>query len=440
MKAPQAPHVLLVVSGSIAAYKALDVARGLRAAGCVVTPLLTQGGAAFVTPCALGALCGQPVQGPGFGAETLGTAGQGPLKDHIALARAADVVLVCPASADFMARMAQGMADDLPSTVLLATRAPVLVAPAMNPQMWRHPATQANKALLEGRSVRFLGPSAGMVACGEEGEGRLLPPADIIVATLDCLAQQGLVAGSGQEGAPPCLPQATEQDLKGRRVLVTAGPTVEAIDPVRFISNHSSGKQGYAIVQALVARGAEVVLVSGPVALPCPAGATRMMVQSAQEMLTACQQALAAAAREGRPMDAAICTAAVSDWRVKSQSGRKIKKQGQQPPALELVENPDILATIAHLPSPERPPLVVGFAAETHDHLAAAQAKKARKGCDWLLLNDVSPQAPGGSAFGADTNKIVFLGPSAPQPWPSMGKDSVGQRLAAMMGAFFNAG
>lgn len=394
-------HIVLIVSGGIAAYRALDVARHLRRAGHSVTPVMTASAKKFVTPLSFEVLCENPVHDALFSSTDESTI------DHIALARSADCMLCCPATAHLMARMAQGLADDLATTLLLATRAPILLAPAMNVRMWDHPATQANKARLEQRGVRWVGPDDGLMACGEYGAGRLSPPDEIVAAVEACLSET--------------------QALKGRHILVTAGPTVEPIDPVRFLSNHSSGLQGYAIAEALARFGAQVTLVSGPVSLQTPPHVTRIDVQTAEQMKDACFAAL--------PADAAVCVAAVSDWRPKHVSAIKNKKKQQAPSAIELVENPDILRELCHLPMPaQRPSLVVGFAAETDHVLEHAREKHRKKGCDWLLANDVSK-----GVFGKPTNSVHFLTADHVEEWPMQSKQALAHTLAHKIAAFFQS-
>lgn len=392
-------RVLLIVSGSVAAYKALELARLLRKAGASVTGLLTAAGARFVTPHALQAITGAPVH------QDLWSLAEEVEVGHIRLARLPDLVVVAPASADLMAKMALGLADDLASTVLLATDRPVLIAPAMNPSMWAHPATQANLATLRARGVRCVGPNEGPMAEPESGPGRLAEPAEILAAIEALLAPR------------------TPRPLEGRHAIVTSGPTHEAIDPVRYIANRSSGRQGHAIAAALAALGARVTLVSGPVALADPPGVTVRRVESARDMLAACEAAL--------PADIAVCAAAVADWRVASASGQKIKKvPGQPPPPLALALNPDILATLsAHA---RRPRLVVGFAAETENVVANAVAKRAKKGCDWIVANDVS-----GDVMGGTENAVHLVTEQGVEDWPRMPKDEVAQRLAARIAAEF---
>jgi phosphopantothenoylcysteine decarboxylase/phosphopantothenate--cysteine ligase len=378
--------ILVVVSGSVAAYKALEVARLLGKGGAVVTGLLTAGGEKFVTHHALAAITGKPVA-----RDLWGDADSHSL--HIQLARSHDLVLVAPASADLMARAAAGLADDLATTVLLATTVPVFWAPAMNPTMWAHPATAAAVATLRARGGRFIGPAEGAMAEPETGSGRLVEPADIVAAF------------AARFGTGP---------LAGKHVLVTSGPTIEPLDPVRFISNRSSGRQGFAIAAACAALGARVSCVSGPVALPDPpcVGVTR--IETAREMLATCEAAL--------PADAAIFAAAVADWRPAEAAARKQKK-GEAPPTLALAENPDILATLAR--HAQRPRLVVGFAAETHDVLQHAAAKRARKGADWIVANDVS-----GDVMGGAENAVHLVTAAGVESWPRMPKDAVARRLA----------
>ncbi|MEN3175582.1 bifunctional phosphopantothenoylcysteine decarboxylase/phosphopantothenate--cysteine ligase CoaBC [Gluconobacter sp. OJA] len=389
-------RVLLIVGGGIAAYRALELVRLLKADNVSVTPVMTDAAKAFITPLSLEALSGERVH------DALFVPTQESEIGHIALARSADLVVVCPATANLMARMAHGMADDLATTLLLATTTPILLAPAMNVRMWEHPATQANLALLKERGVRVVGPDEGSMACGEFGPGRLSQPDVIRDAILEALA--------------------SDHSLAGRHALVTAGPTVEPLDPVRFLSNHSSGKQGYAIAAALAARGAKVTLVSGPVTLPVPAGVVCVKVQTAREMLGACEAAL--------PAEIAVCTAAVSDWRAKAAAQGKIKKTSEGPPVLELVENPDILATLCRLAN--RPKLIVGFAAETDDVLDNAVAKRQRKGCDWLVANDVRR-----GVFGAERNLVSLITETGIETWPEMDKSQVAGKLVQRISDVF---
>ena len=391
-------RILLIVGGGVAAFKALELARLLRKQGVAVRPLLTRGGARFVTPLSLSALCEDKVY------EDLWSLTDEAEMGHIELSRSADLVVVVPATAHLMARAAAGVADDLATTTLLATDKPVLMAPAMNVRMWTHPATVRNLAQLKADGVQFVGPDEGAMACGEYGEGRLAEPEVIARAVLVRL--RGL------------SPQAAEDaPLSGRRVLVTAGPTREALDPVRYLTNQSSGKQGYAVAAALAGLGAQVTLVSGPTALPEPLGVTRVDVESARQMLAACEAAL--------PVDAAVLVAAVADWRPVEVQPSKLKKTGAGPEPIALVENPDILAALS-APGPRRPRLVVGFAAETEDLDANARAKLARKGCDWLVANDVSQ--PG--VFGGEDNAVTLVTREGLEPWPAAAKAVLAERLA----------
>ncbi|MDA8050614.1 MAG: bifunctional phosphopantothenoylcysteine decarboxylase/phosphopantothenate--cysteine ligase CoaBC [Rhodospirillales bacterium] len=386
-------RILLIVSGGIAAYKSLELVRLLRFEKAAVSAVLTSGGEKFLSALSLQALTENNVATDLFSLDAESRMG------HIELSRAADLLVVAPASADLLAKMAAGLADDLASTVLLATDKPVLVAPAMNVRMWVHPATAANIATLAGRGVHIVGPDEGPMACNEYGPGRLAEPPAILAAITALLS------------AGP---------LAGRHALVTSGPTHESIDPVRYIANRSSGRQGHAIAAALAALGARVTLVSGPVALADPPGLSVRRVETAAEMLTACEAAL--------PADIAVCAAAVADWRVAEASGRKLKKeQGRAPPALTLVPNPDILAALA-APGPLRPRLVIGFAAETDDLRDNAEAKRRRKGCDWIIANDV---APGSGIMGGEDNAVLLISEAGVEEWPRLPKAEVARRLAS---------
>ncbi len=400
--------MLLIIAGGIAAYKAQELVRLLARAGIAVTCVLTEGGARFVTALSLEALSGSRVHTDLWSP----TADSG--IGHIELSRSADLVVVAPASADILARMAAGLAADLATTLLLATDTPVLVAPAMNVRMWQHPATVANIATLAARGVLVVGPDAGAMACREFGPGRLAEPAAILEAIL---------AAIGPADRPP-VPHPPAGPLCGRHALVTAGPTHEAIDPVRYIANRSSGRQGYAIADALCRLGARVTLVSGPTALPDPPGAATLRVESARDMLAACEAAL--------PADIAVCAAAVGDWRVESPAAHKLKKAGA-PPALALVANPDILATLARA-APSRPRLVVGFAAETRDLEAQAVAKRLRKGCDWIVANDVGA---GTTTMGGASNQVLLVTAAGAETWAPMPKTEVAARLASRIAAAF---
>jgi phosphopantothenoylcysteine decarboxylase/phosphopantothenate--cysteine ligase len=387
-------RILLIISGGIAAYKSLDLIRKLRQAGAEVRCVLTKGGAQFVTPLSVAALSEDTVYGDLWSLTDEAQMG------HIRLSRDAELVVVAPASANIIAQMAHGLAEDLASTVLLATDKPVMIVPAMNVMMWGHAATQANIATLKQRGITTIGPAKGDLACGEEGDGRMSEVAEIVVAIEKFFVMPG--------------------PLSGKRVLVTSGPTHEPIDPVRFIGNRSSGKQGLAIAEALRQQGADVTLVSGPTYLPDPAGIRTIHIQTAREMLAACEDTL--------PVDIAICAAAVADWRT-DVSAAKIKK-GSGTPSLTLTENPDILATLSQ-PWDKRPKLVIGFAAETENLTANAAQKLERKQCDWLLANDVS----GDKAFNQDSNQVTLVargagGKIVATPWPQQTKEQIARQLA----------
>ncbi|MFD0859675.1 bifunctional phosphopantothenoylcysteine decarboxylase/phosphopantothenate--cysteine ligase CoaBC [Roseovarius aquimarinus] len=389
-------RILLIIGGGIAAFKTLDLIRRLRERGAAVTPVLTRAGAEFVTPLSVSALAGQKVYTDLFDLTDEAEMG------HIQLSRSADLVLVAPATADLMAKMAGGHANDLATTLLLATDTPVMIAPAMNVRMWEHAATQRNLAALRGDGIAVIGPEHGDMACGEHGPGRMSEPLEIVAAI-----EAALVDGP----------------LKGRRILVTSGPTHEPIDPVRYIANRSSGAQGSAIARALTALGAEVVFVTGPAEAPLPEGAEVHRIETAEQMLAACRAAL--------PVDAAICAAAVADWRVASASDSKIKKDKGGLPKLEFTENPDILAALSQ-PGPDRPLLVVGFAAETDAVERNAIAKRQRKGCDWIVANDVSPRT---GIMGGTENEVILITETGAEPWPRLGKTEVARRLAARLAA-----
>ena len=388
-------RILLIIGGGIAAYKALELIRLLKRRGIAVTPVLTQAGAQFVTEMSVAALAGEKVHGDLFSITDETQMG------HIELSRAADLVVVAPATADLMAKAAAGLASDLASTLLLATDKPVLMAPAMNVRMWEHAATRRNLAQLRADGVRFTGPESGEMACGEFGPGRMAEP-ETIAAEIETLLD-----------APGALP---EGPLSGRKVVITAGPTHEPIDPVRYIANRSSGRQGYALAGAARDMGARVVLVSGPVSLPVPPGIEVIPVERAEEML--------AAVKEEMPCDLAIFAAAVADWRVKDAAAGKLKKQAG-PPRLELAPNPDILATIGKMKR-HRPALVIGFAAETEDLLAQARRKLAAKGADMIVANDVSPES---GVFGGAHNQVHLVTAQGVEDWPRMDKAQVARRL-----------
>jgi phosphopantothenoylcysteine decarboxylase/phosphopantothenate--cysteine ligase len=383
-------RVLLIIGGGIAAYKSLELIRRLKETGASVRVVMTKAAQEFVTPLAAQALSGERVFTDLFDRDQEFDVG------HIRLARDCDLIVVAPATADRMAKRAYGLADDLASAVLLATDKPVLMAPAMNPRMWDNPATQRNFATLQADGVRFIGPNAGeMAERGESGVGRMAEPEQIRDAALALL---------------------NDGPLKGKRAIVTAGPTVEAIDPVRFLSNRSSGKQGYAIAAALAELGAEVTLISGPTSLPTPLGVKRVNIESARDMLSASQAAL--------PADVAVMVAAVADWRPAKTASAKIKKGKSALPDIALAENPDILATLSK-PGKKRPKLVIGFAAETDNVEANARAKIAKKGCDWIVANDVS-----GDVMGGAENQVMLITKNDAQTWPRMAKDAVARKLA----------
>ena len=392
-------RVLLIIAGGIAAYKTLDLIRRGRERGLSFRVILTRGGAEFVTPLSVSALSGHKVYGDLFSLTDEAEMG------HIRLVREADLVVVAPATADIIAKMAHGRADDLATTALLANDKPVLIAPSMNAVMWAHPAVQANVATLKARGVFTVGPGAGDLACGEVGDGRLADVMDILAAMLARL----------QPGP-----------LTGLKALVTSGPTFEAIDPVRFIGNRSSGKQGHAIAAALAQAGAATTLISGPTAEPDPAGCKVIRIESAADMLAAAQGAL--------PSDIAICAAAVADWRPVNLANQKMKKRDDgAAPRIELATNPDILATLAAA-GPQRPRLVVGFAAETERVVEYAEAKRQRKNCDWILANDVSPAT---GTFGGTENEVHFITASGAEAWPRLAKRALAERLIGRIAQHF---
>jgi phosphopantothenoylcysteine decarboxylase / phosphopantothenate---cysteine ligase len=400
-------RILLMVGGGIAAYKSLDLVRRLKERGASVRAILTRGGAEFVTPLSLSVLTEDKTFTDLFDLKDEAEIG------HIRLSRETDLVVVAPATADLLAKMAHGLADDLASTVLLATDKSVLAAPAMNVRMWHHPATQRNLATLRQDGISFVGPDAGEMACGEHGLGRMAEPQAILAAIEKMLGAEGVEL---RAGATPI------RSLAGRRVLITSGPTHEPIDPVRYIANRSSGKQGHALARAAVALGADVTLVTGPVALPDPQGARVVRVETAQQML--------AAALEALPADIAICAAAVADWRAADAAPQKLKKEGTET-SLRLTQNPDILATIAS-PGPKRPRLVIGFAAETEDLIENASEKRRAKGADWIVANDVSPST---GVMGGDTTQIHLVTASGVEDWPPLSKDETATRLLARAAA-----
>ncbi len=390
------PMILLIIGGGIAAYKALETARQMQRLGLDVTGVMTKSAGQFITPLSVAALTNQKCYDDLFSLTDEAEMG------HIRLAQSADLVVVMPATANLMARAASGLADDLATTILLATTAPILMAPAMNPVMWAHPATVANLSVLCQRGVHTIGPTEGDTACGDIGIGRMSEPADIALAAFELVVNRA-------------------QSLAGKTAIVTAGPTVEPIDSVRFIANHSSGKQGYAIAAALAVRGASVTLISGPVNLPAPPGVKCVSVQTAMQMQAAVNSAL--------PADIAICAAAVADWRVAEAHHSKLKKPDQRSPAsmqLKLVENPDILASLGQ--SDERPTLLIGFAAETEAVLENATAKRGRKQCDWIIANQVG--AADDPVFGSDQNHIMLISETAVETWPRMLKTELANKLS----------
>lgn len=387
----ESKRILLIIGGGIAAYKSLDLIRRLRERGASVTPVLTRAAEEFVTPLSVAALAGSKVHQDLFDLTSEAEMG------HIQLSRSADLVVVAPATADLMGKMAAGLANDLASTLLMATDTPVLIAPAMNVRMWDHPATQRNQEQLKADGIRFVGPNQGDMACGEYGPGRMAEPLEIVAAI------------EAELGQGPLL---------GKRILVTSGPTHEPIDPVRYIANRSSGAQGAAVARALVNLGADVVFVTGPADVPPPAGVEVVRVQSALEMSNAVDAAL--------PVDAGVFAAAVADWRVASASDRKLKKSKDGLPVLEFAENPDILKRVSRLEK-GRPGLVVGFAAETNDVVENATAKRLRKGCDWIVANDVSPAT---GIMGGSENAVILISDTGAEEWPRMAKDQVAAQLA----------
>ena len=395
----QGKRILLIIGGGIAAYKSLDLIRRLRERGVSVRAILTRGGAEFVTPLSLSVLTEEKAFTDLFDLKDEAEIG------HIRLSREADLIVVAPATADLMAKMAHGLADDLATAVLLAADKKVLVAPAMNVRMWQHPATRRNMVRLRDDGIVFVGPNEGEMACGEYGPGRMAEPDEIVQAIERLLSERLL---SVKMAGP----------LSGRRVLITSGPTHEPLDPVRYIANRSSGKQGHALARAAAALGAEVTLVSGPVALADPQGVKVVEVETAREMLEAVLAAL--------PADIAICAAAVADWRAEEEASHKLKKIGKgSETALKLRQNPDILATLAGL-GPKRPRLVIGFAAETENLLAHAAAKRRAKGADWIVANDVSP---GSGVLGKDDTRLHLITAEGAEDWPCMSKDEAARRL-----------
>lgn len=399
-------RILLILGGGIAAYKSLDLIRRLRERGAHVRAILTRAGAEFVTPLAIASLSGEKCYSDLFSLTDEAEMG------HIRLSREADLVLVAPATADLMAKMTHGLANDLASTALLATDKPVMLAPAMNVQMWENPATQRNVKTLKADGIYFVGPDNGLMACGEEGAGRMAAVDDIVTAV-------------ERHFAAPILSGAL-QPLSGKRALVTAGPTYEPIDPVRYIANRSSGKQGYALAGALAALGADVTLVSGPTALASPNGVNLIKVERATDMAKACEKAL--------PVDVAVCVAAVADWHIANEQNKKIKKsKNGTAPVLTFAENPDILAGLSARTT-DRPALVVGFAAETGDVAELAAQKRIRKGCDWIVGNDVSPES---GIMGGDETAITLITEHDCEHWPLATKVEIADRLARKIADHF---
>ncbi len=393
-------RILLIIGGGIAAYKSLDLIRRLKERGAAVTPVLTRAAEEFVTPLSVSALAGEKVYRDLFDLTDEAEMG------HIQLSRSADLIVVAPATADLMGKMAGGLANDLASTLLMATDTPVLCAPAMNVRMWDHPATRRNHEQLLADGVSFVGPNEGDMACGEYGPGRMSEPLEIVAAIENAF-----------EAGP----------LAGKRILVTSGPTHEPIDPVRYIANRSSGAQGTAVARAIAAMGAEVVFVTGPADVPPPEGVQVVQVETAQQMSDAVDEAL--------PVDAGVFAAAVADWRIAGASDRKLKKSRDGVPALEFAENPDILKRVANMET-NRPGLVVGFAAETDNVIEHATSKRKRKGCDWIVANDVSPAT---GIMGGSENAVILISDDGADEWPRMGKDAVARRLAEKIAEALNA-
>jgi len=398
-------RILLIIPGGIAAYKTPDLIRRLRESGCTVTCVLTEGGSKFVTPLSLAALSGHKVYDGLFSLTDEVEMG------HIRLSREADLLLIAPATANILAKMATGMADDLATTTILATNKPVMIVPAMNVRMWDHEATRANLKTLLGRGVLQVGPNKGSMACGEFGEGRMANVDEIVGAVESIL-------NKGKNDLP----------LAGRRALVTSGPTHELIDPVRYIANHSSGKQGHAVASALAFLGAKTTLISGPVALEDPPGVETVHVKSAVEMLRACELAL--------PVDIAVCAAAVADWGIAEKADNKLKKSDEDKQVITLKKNPDILATLAKREDNKRPALVVGFAAETENVLENAICKRIRKGCDWIMANDVSESQ---GIFGGEDNELHLVQAASVENWARMSKVEAARNIANRVAAFFKA-
>ena len=405
--------VLLIISGGISAYKSLELIRELKVRNIKVRCILTTAGSQFVTPLSVEALTGDKVYQDLFSLTETNEMG------HIELSRDADLIVIAPATANIIAKMRAGIADDLATTALIATDKSVLIAPSMNVRMWEHASTQSNIIELQQRGVNVIGPETGNMACGEYGVGRMSEPISIAQKINEVLLEnKGMLQNK-------IITKTKEMKLVGRKAIVTSGPTEEAIDPVRYLTNHSSGRQGHAIAKALSEQGAETILISGPTQLPSPSGVTVKHVNSALEMLAACKEFL--------PADIVICAAAVADWRIANPNINKIKKNGELP-VLELIENPDILLQISQL-TKNRPYLVIGFAAETQDLIKNAQAKLSKKGCDWIMANDVSPET---GTFGSEKNTIHIISKDGVEAWPTLTKEIIGQKISIRIAEFLD--
>ena len=405
--------VLLIISGGISAYKSLELIRELKVRNIKVRCILTKAGSQFVTPLSVEALTGDKVYQDLFSLTEKNEMG------HIELSRDADLIVIAPATANIIAKMRAGIADDLATTALIATDKSVLIAPSMNVRMWEHASTQSNMMELQQRGINVIGPETGDMACGEYGVGRMSEPLSIAQKINEVLLEnKGMLQNQ-------IITKTKPMKLVGRKAIVTSGPTKEAIDPVRYLTNHSSGRQGHAIAKALSEQGAETILISGPTQLPSPSGVTVKHVNSALEMLAACKEFL--------PADIVICAAAVADWRIANPNINKIKKNGELP-VLELIENPDILLQISQL-TKNRPYLVIGFAAETQDLIKNAQAKLSKKGCDWIMANDVSPET---GTFGSEKNTIHIISKDGVEAWPTLTKEIIGQKISIRIAEFFD--
>jgi phosphopantothenoylcysteine decarboxylase/phosphopantothenate--cysteine ligase len=405
--------VLLIISGGISAYKSLELIRELKVRNIKVRCILTKAGSQFVTPLSVEALTGDKVYQDLFSLTEKNEMG------HIELSRDADLIVIAPATANIIAKMRAGIADDLATTALIATDKSVLIAPSMNVRMWEHASTQSNMMELQQRGINVIGPETGDMACGEYGVGRMSEPLSIAQKINEVLLEnKGMLQNQ-------IITKTKPMKLVGRKAIVTSGPTKEAIDPVRYLTNHSSGRQGHAIAKALSEQGAETILISGPTQLPSPSGVTVKHVNSALEMLAACKEFL--------PADIVICAAAVADWRIANPNINKIKKNGELP-VLELIENPDILLQISQL-TKNRPYLVIGFAAETQDLIKNAQAKLSKKGCDWIMANDVSPET---GTFGSEKNAIHIISKDGVEAWPTLTKEIIGQKISIRIAEFLD--